>query len=90
MSILKDLIVATKMFKFIIIFWSGISVHQRDTTPDSRSCFIVEMGETLDLKNKQKKLTVMKAGITYRKSESFINTENKEMYLVQVWHSSLC
>ena len=32
----------------------------------------------------------MKAGINKHKSESFINTENKEMYLVLVWHSSLC
>ena len=37
----KRLIVAAiaKMFKFIIMFWLGISVQQRDTTPDSRSCF---------------------------------------------------
>ena len=57
MSILKDLIVATKMFKFTIIFRLGISVQQRDTTPDSRSCFITEIVETLDLKKLNKKLS---------------------------------
>ena len=56
MSILKDLIVAAKMFKFTIMFRSGISVQQRDTTPDSRSCFIMEIVETLDLKKLNKKL----------------------------------
>ena len=50
MSILKDPIVAAKMFKFIIMFWLGMSVQQRDTTPDSRSCFIMEIGEILALK----------------------------------------
>ena len=54
MNILKDLIVAAKQFKLIIMFWSGISVQQRDTTPNLRSCFIVEIGETLDLKKQNK------------------------------------
>ena len=31
----------------------------------------------------------MKAGINWHKSESFINTENKEMYLPHVWHMFL-